>query len=322
MARVVGRVDVDHLHLSRVCGLEDSRITAYHIGFVLGPCINASGRLDTAARSLALLEADSTDGAERLAGDLFHMNASRKALTEEGTLLAMRLIEEEGLLRDRVLVVFLPDCHESLAGIIAGRIREKYYRPVFILTRGQDSAKGSGRSIEGYSMYDEMTKCSDLFRQFGGHAMAAGLSLEEEKIGEFRRRINEQCTLTEELLTPKTVIDAAVPLSYLSRKLIQEISMLEPFGKGNTRPVFARKNLRVLWPKIVGKNRNAVKMKLEEPDGFSMDAVYFGDASALMEAVRGENTLAVTYYPEINSFRGAESIQVIVTDFIVNNGKK
>ena len=308
--------------LLRVCGLEDSRITAYHIGFVLGPCINASGRLDTAARSLALLDAETSDEAEKLAGDLFNMNASRKALTEEGTELAIQMVEEKGLLKDKVLVIFLPECHESLAGIIAGRIREKYYRPAFILTRGQDSAKGSGRSIEGYSMYDEMTKCSDLFLQFGGHAMAAGLSIDEDKIGEFRRRINEQCALTEELLTPKTVIDAAVPLGYLSRKLIQEIGMLEPFGKGNTRPVFARKNLRALWPRIVGKNRNVVKMKLEEPDGFTIDAVYFGDALAFMEAVQEGSPLAVTYYPEINSYRGAESIQVIITDFVVNNDKK
>jgi len=308
--------------LLRVCGLEDSRITAYHIGFVLGPCINASGRLDTAARSLALLDADTSDEAEKLAGDLFNMNASRKALTEEGTELAIQMVEEKGLLKNKVLVIFLPECHESLAGIIAGRIREKYYRPVFILTRGQDSAKGSGRSIEGYSMYDEMTKCSDLFLQFGGHAMAAGLSIDVDKIGEFRRRINEQCALTEELLTPKTVIDAAVPLGYLSRKLIQEIGMLEPFGKGNTRPVFARKNLRALWPRIVGKNRNVVKMKLEEPDGFTIDAVYFGDALAFMEAVQEGSPLAVTYYPEINSYRGAESIQVIITDFVVNNDKK
>ena len=308
--------------LLRVCGLEDSRITAYHIGFVLGPCINASGRLDTAARSLALLDAETSDEAEKLAGDLFNMNASRKALTEEGTELAIQMVEEKGLLKDKVLVIFLPECHESLAGIIAGRIREKYYRPVFILTRGQDSAKGSGRSIEGYSMYDEMTKCSDLFLQFGGHAMAAGLSIDEDKIGEFRRRINEQCALTEELLTPKTVIDAAVPLGYISRKLIQEIGMLEPFGKGNTRPVFARKNLRALWPRIVGKNRNVVKMKLEEPDGFTIDAVYFGDALAFMEAVQEGSPLAVTYYPEINSYRGAESIQVIITDFVVNNDKK
>ena len=302
--------------LIRVCNLKDSRITAYHIGFVLGPCINAGGRLDTAERALALLCAEDQAEAERLAGDLFALNQSRKAMTEEGKQEAERQIVELGYEKDRVLVIFLPECHESLAGIIAGKIREKYYKPVFILTKGENGVKGSGRSIEAWSMYDELTKCADLLTQFGGHPMAAGLSMEEEDIDMFRNRLNEQCTLTEEDLTPKTVIDAAVPFAYLSKKLIHEISLLEPFGKGNTRPVFARKSVKVLCPRIVGKNQNVVKMKLEEENGFVMDAVLFGDADAFMERIEKQNTAAVTYYPEINVYRGIESIQAVITDYM------
>ena len=301
--------------LIRACGLEDGPVTAYHIGFVLGPCINASGRLDTAARSLALLCAGDQQEAEKLAGDLYDLNQSRKAMTEEGTLAADAMIEEQGYAEDRVLVLYLPDCHESLAGIIAGRIREKYYRPVFILTKGEKGVKGSGRSIEAYSMYDELTKCADLLTQFGGHPMAAGLSMEEENIDAFRERLNRNCTLTEEDLTPKTIIDVAVPFNYLSKKLIREIELLEPFGKGNTKPVFARKSVKVVNPRIVGKNRNVVKMKLEEENGFAMDAVLFGDCEAFMDRVGRRENVAVTYYPGINSFRGNESIQVTVTDY-------
>ena len=301
--------------LIRACGLEDREISAYHIGFVIGPCINASGRLDTAARSLALLESGDTDEAEKLAGDLYDLNVSRKAMTEEGRLEAERLIEENRMDRDKVLVIYLPECHESLAGIIAGRIREKYYKPVFVLTKGENAVKGSGRSIEAYSMYDEMNKCADLFLQFGGHPMAAGLSVSEENVDELRRRLNEECTLTEKDLTPKTVIDVAVPFSYLSKKLVGELSLLEPFGKENRKPVFAMKELRVRYPKIVGKNRNVVKMVLEDNNGFKIDSVYFGDPELFMERAKLPQPIAVTYYPEINSYNGRESLQVVVTDF-------
>lgn len=239
--------------LIRANNLEDSKITAYHIGFVLGPCINASGRLDTAARSLALLNAPTKEEAAKLAGDLTALNQSRKALTEKGKEDAIQLIETTELKNDRVLVVYLPECHESLAGIIAGRLREKYHKPAFVLTRGEKCAKGSGRSIESYSMYDELVKCADLMVQFGGHPMAAGLSIEEENIEKFREQLNQNCTLTEEDLRPKIVIDVAMPISYITKELVEQISLLEPFGKGNVKPIFAQKGLRVLDSNIIGK---------------------------------------------------------------------
>lgn len=301
--------------LIRANGLEDGPITAYHVGFVLGPCINASGRLDTAARSLALLNAKTKEEAARLAGDLTALNQSRKALTEKGKEEAIRIIETTELKNDRVLVVYLPDCHESLAGIIAGRIREKYHRPAFVLTGGETSAKGSGRSIESYSMYEELVKCADLMIQFGGHPMAAGLSIEEKNIEEFRRRLNVNCTLTDEELRPKIVIDVPMPVSYITKELVEQISLLEPFGKGNTKPVFAQKNLRVLDHSIIGKNKNVVKLKLLDPQGISVEGIYFGEAEDFVNFIREKDSISVTYYPEINRFRGRESLQIIIQNY-------
>ena len=301
--------------LIRANALEDARITAYHIGFVLGPCINASGRLDTAARSLALLNAQTKEEAAKLAGDLTALNQSRKALTEKGKEEAIQLIETTELKNDRVLVVYLPDCHESLAGIIAGRIREKYHKPAFVLTKGEKSAKGSGRSIESYSMYEELEKCADLMVQFGGHPMAAGLSIEEENIEKFRRQLNENCTLTEEDLRPKVVIDVPMPVSYITKELIEKISLLEPFGKGNTKPIFAQKGLRVLDSSIIGKNKNVVKLKLLDPQGVTMEGIYFGEAEDFANFIRQKDTISVTYYPEINRFRGRESLQIIIQNY-------
>ena len=301
--------------LIRANALEDARITAYHIGFVLGPCINASGRLDTAARSLALLNAQTKEEAAKLAGDLTALNQSRKALTEKGKEEAIQLIETTELKNDRVLVVYLPDCHESLAGIIAGRIREKYHKPAFVLTKGEKSAKGSGRSIESYSMYEELVKCADLMVQFGGHPMAAGLSIEEENIEKFRRQLNENCTLTEEDLRPKVVIDVPMPISYITKELVEQISLLEPFGKGNTKPIFAQKGLRVLDSSIIGKNKNVVKLKLLDPQGVTMEGIYFGEAEDFANFIRQKDTISVTYYPEINRFRGRESLQIIIQNY-------
>ena len=301
--------------LIRANTLEDAKITAYHIGFVLGPCINASGRLDTAARSLQLLNAQTIEEAAKLAGDLTALNQSRKALTEKGKEEAIRLIETTDLKNDRVLVVYLPDCHESLAGIIAGRLREKYHKPAFVLTRGETSAKGSGRSIESYSMYEELVKCADLMVQFGGHPMAAGLSIKEENIGAFRRQLNENCTLTEENLRPKIVIDVPMPVSYITKELVEQISLLEPFGKGNTKPVFAQKGLRVLDSSILGKNKNVVKVKLLDPQGVPMEGIYFGEAEEFAGFLKEHDTIAVTYYPEINRFRGRESLQIIIQNY-------
>ena len=214
-----------------------------------------------------------------------------------------------------MLVIFLPDCHESLAGIIAGRIREKYHKPVFVLTKGENSVKGSGRSIEAYSMYEEMVKCGDLLIQFGGHPMAAGLSIEEKNVELFRKQLNANCTLTEEELRPKIVIDVPMPVSYLSRELTEQLKILEPFGKGNTKPIFAQKGLRVLNLRIFGKNQNVAKMKLEDQTGMQMDAVYFGEAEKFADFVRQQEEISVTYYPEINVYQGRETLQVVIRNY-------
>lgn len=298
-----------------VNNLEGAEITAYHVGFVIGPCINASGRLDTAARSLELLLADNMEDAMKLADDLYDLNQSRKAMTEQGKEEAIQSIEENNLGKDRVLVVYLPDCHESLAGIIAGRIREAYNKPVFVLTKGADGVKGSGRSIEAYSMYEELVKCSDLLTQFGGHPMAAGLSMEEKNVELFRRRLNDNCTLTEQDLIPKIMIDVPMPISYLSKKLTEQLKVLEPFGKGNSKPLFAQKNLRAVGIRVLGRNRNVAKMLLIDENGIKMDAVYFGEAQEFVDFVQAHDTISVTYYPEINVFQGRENLQVVIKNY-------
>lgn len=298
-----------------VNNLEGAEITAYHVGFVIGPCINASGRLDTAARSLELLLADNMEDAMKLADDLYDLNQSRKAMTEQGKEQAIQSIEENNLGKDRVLVVYLPDCHESLAGIIAGRIREAYNKPVFVLTKGSDGVKGSGRSIEAYSMYEELVKCSDLLTQFGGHPMAAGLSMEEKNVELFRRRLNDNCTLTEQDLIPKIMIDVPMPISYLSKKLTEQLKVLEPFGKGNSKPLFAQKNLRAVGIRVFGRNRNVAKMLLIDGNGIKMDAVYFGEAQEFVDFVQAHDTISVTYYPEINVFQGRENLQVVIKNY-------
>ena len=298
-----------------VNNLEGAEITAYHVGFVIGPCINASGRLDTAARSLELLLADNMEDAMKLADDLYDLNQSRKAMTEQGKEQAIQSIEENNLGKDRVLVVYLPDCHESLAGIIAGRIREAYNKPVFVLTKGSDGVKGSGRSIEAYSMYEELVKCSDLLTQFGGHPMAAGLSMEEKNVELFRRRLNDNCTLTEQDLIPKIMIDVSMPISYLSKKLTEQLKVLEPFGKGNSKPLFAQKNLRAVGIRVLGRNRNVEKMLLIDENGIKMDAVYFGEAQEFVDFVQAHDTISVTYYPEINVFQGRENLQVVIKNY-------
>lgn len=301
--------------LIRVNNLEGAEITAYHVGFVLGPCINASGRLDTATRALALLCAEKREEAEKLAGDLYDLNQSRKAMTEQGKERAIEEIEIRGLNKDRVLVVYLSECHESLAGIIAGRIRELYHKPAFVLTKAENGVKGSGRSIEAYSMYEELVKCSDLLTQFGGHPMAAGLSMAEENIERFRKRLNENCTLSEEDLIPTVMIDVPMPISYLTETLIEELKVLEPFGKGNTKPLFAQKNLCVSKLRIFGKNRNVAKMTLTDSNGIWKDAVFFGEADEFAEFVSMHDTISVTYYPEINEYQGRRTLQVVIRNY-------
>lgn len=301
--------------LIRVNNLEGADITAYHVGFVLGPCINASGRLDTAARALELLCADNLDMAMKLADDLYDLNQSRKAMTEQGKEQAIQTIENSQMNEDRVLVVYLPECHESLAGIIAGRIREAYNKPVFVLTKSSEGVKGSGRSIEAYSMYEELVKCRDLLTQFGGHPMAAGLSMEEKNVEAFRRRLNENCTLTEQELIPKIMIDVPMPISYLTKQLTEQLKILEPFGKGNTKPLFAQKHLRAMGIRILGRNRNVAKMLLMDEYGNKMDAVYFGEASEFVTFVQTHETISVTYYPEINVYQGRETLQIVIKNY-------
>lgn len=311
--------------------IELGKIKAYHIGFVLGPCLNASGRLDTAKRALDMLLAENEYIAAEYAGDLYDLNVSRKEMTEQGVQKAVELVEQGSLKDDKVLVIYLPDCHESLAGIIAGRIRERYHRPVFLLTKSEDGVKGSGRSIESYSMYEEMTKCKELFTKFGGHPMAAGLSLPEKNVEVFRQKLNENTALTEEDLRGKIVIDVPMPLDYISKPLVEELNILEPFGKSNEKPVFADKNLRILSMGIFGKNKNVCRMQVKSQGGTALSAVYFGQVEKFLDFLQGkygqeavgramsgqggEMLVSFIYYPEINVFNGKESLQIIVKNY-------
>lgn len=301
--------------LIRVNNLEPENISPYHIGFILGPCLNASGRLDTAKRALQLLLADSREEAAVLAGDLKNLNESRKEMTAQGLEKAIEQVESTSMLEDTVLVVFLPECHESLAGIIAGRLRERYHKPSFVLTRGEEGVKGSGRSIESYSMYEKLCECKEYLTKFGGHPMAAGLSLEEENVERFRRKLNEQSGLTEEDLVEKVTIDVPMPIHYIRKNLVQELSLLEPFGKGNEKPLFAQKNLWVSQMRVFGKNRNVVKMRLTDENGYPMDGVYFGNGDEFAEEGRGKRKISIVYYPDINMYQGRESLQVIIRHY-------
>ncbi|MBS6161785.1 MAG: single-stranded-DNA-specific exonuclease RecJ [Firmicutes bacterium] len=298
--------------LIRVNNLEEKTITAYHIGFILGPCMNASGRLSTAKRALDLLLTEDEKEASILAQDLKALNDSRKDMTAKGVEQAIEMVENTELIKDRVLVIYLPDCHESLAGIIAGRIRERYTKPVFVLTKGEEGVKGSGRSIEAYHMFQEMVKCKELFTKFGGHPMAAGLSMKEEDIEELRRRLNENCTLTQEDMTEKIVIDVPMPMSYVTIPLIRQLNQLEPFGKGNTKPVFAQKNLQISQCRVFGKNRNVVKMQLKDEFGVASEGIWFGDGDVFVAKTQEKTFFDVIYYPTVNSFRGRESIEMVI----------
>lgn len=310
--------------------LTQERVLAYHIGFVLGPCINASGRLETAKIALNLfLQQDEID-AGKIAEELVELNAQRKDMTLEGVE-AARAVVEEGKAGDKVIVIYLPDVHESLAGIIAGRIREIYHKPVFVLTKAEDGVKGSGRSIEVYSMYGELCKCREYFTKFGGHPMAAGISLREENVEAFRIAINEYCELTEEDFIPKIKIDIAMPAAYPTTELVREIELLEPFGKGNVKPQFADRNLAIVRAYVVGRNQNVLKLNLKTEAGEPVTAVYFGDIETfkayysekygigeLEAAFRGQKNkvrMSVVYYPEINEYQGSESVQLIIRNY-------
>ena len=301
-------------------GIDKESLNSYHIGFVLGPCINASGRLDTAKRALKLLRVRTQKEADILAD-----------MTEEAVKLAKEQVETTDLSDDRVLVIYLPDCHESLAGIVAGRIRECYYKPVFVLTDAEDGAKGSGRSIDGYHMYEELNKCKDILTKFGGHRLAAGLSLEKENIAEFRRRLNENCTLTEEEMKEKVTIDMEMPFLCVTEELVKELELLEPFGKGNTKPIFAARGVTLLGARILGKNRNVLKIKAQDANGSVIEAMLFQnvegflknmeetygrmEVDALLQGRGGHIKIAVTYYPDINEYMGKRTPQIVITHY-------
>lgn len=304
------------LHALMQCtGVDTANLNTYHIGFVIGPCINAGGRLDTAKRALELLNASNRREAVTLAADLKELNDSRKEMTEEGVEEAVRQIESSSWKDDQVLVVYLPECHESIAGIIAGRIKERYYRPTFVLTKGETGVKGSGRSIEAYDMFAEMSRCRELFTKFGGHKLAAGLSLEEEKVEVFRKRINELADLTEEDLQMKVSIDIRLPFPYINEELIHELKILEPFGKGNGKPLFAESKLRVIQPRIFGKNRNVLKCRLEDQQGNQMEAVYFGEVEDCLRQMEKKQIMSFTYYPTVNEYMGKRTIQLTIVNY-------
>ena len=312
-------------------GIDKNSLNSYHIGFVLGPCINASGRLDTAKRALELLRAGTQKEADILAGDLKALNDSRKDMTEEAVKQAEEQVETTTISKDKVLVVYLPDCHESLAGIVAGRIRENYYKPVFVLTDTEEGVKGSGRSIDGYHMYEELNKCKELLTKFGGHRLAAGLSLPKENVGKFREMLNKKCTLTEEEMKEKVTIDMEMPFGCVTEGLVKELELLEPFGKGNTKPVFAARDVTLLGARILGKNRNVLKLQVQDVNGCRIEAMLFHHADdflgkleeqygkteveALLKGRGRQIRISMTYYPDMNEYMGKKTPQIVVTHY-------
>ena len=319
--------------LMEVCGITPEQVRAYHIGFILGPCFNAAGRLDTIVHALALLESKEYDQALALAGELWAMNEERKELTRVGTERAVELIEHATWKDEHVYLVYVKDCHESVAGIIAGRLRERYYRPVLVFTDASEEGqiKASGRSIDDYDMFTELSAFRSLFLRFGGHKMAAGLTMEKKNLEILRDGLNARCTLTQTQLMPLVMIDAAMPLGYISEEVIADLEKLEPFGRANEKPLFAQQHLSVLRLSRIGKNRNVVKMSVMGPEGIIMDALYFGDTDVFFDfleeeygrdnvaaALRGmRNTIdiGVTYYPQINEFQGKRSLQIVIQNY-------
>ena len=295
-------------------GLDITDLSAYHIGFVIGPCLNAGGRLQTAKAALRLFLSEDEAEAERLAEELKELNDIRKDMTKKGEDEAIAQVEER-YMGDKVLVVFLPDCHESLAGIIAGRVREHFHKPSIVLTRSGDMVKGSGRSIEPYHMFRELTKVRELLPKFGGHPMAAGLSIKEEDVPEFRRRLNENAVLTEEDFIPRVWIDVPMPLEYVTEGLVEELKRLEPFGHGNEKPLFAQKGLMIRSLRVLGKNRNVVKLGLVTDTGLSMDGLLFGDGDAFQKELAGKDRIDIVYYPDINEYNGNRTLQAVIRNY-------
>lgn len=300
--------------LAEKTNLDLSSITAYHIGFVIGPCLNAGGRLQTAKLALSMFLAKDEETAEELAQELKDLNDMRKDMTEHWTAEA-KVLADTQYRNDKVLVIFLPDCHESLAGIIAGRLREYCQKPAIVLTRSEEAVKGSGRSIESYHMFQKLSEVKDLMLKFGGHPMAAGLSLLEENIDEFRRELNERSGLTEEDFKAKLWIDVPMPIDYINERLVEELKILEPFGQGNEKPLFAQKQVRIRSCRVIGKNKNVVKLVLEGGSGMPMDGILFTDGIAFEEERAGRTVMDIIYYPEINEYNGNRNLQVVIRNY-------
>ena len=294
--------------------LDINNLSAYHIGFVIGPCLNAGGRLKSAKVALRMLLEQDPDRVSGLADELKELNDVRKDMTAKGETEAIEQVERF-YMSDKVLVVFLPECHESLAGIIAGRLREHFHKPSFVLTRGEQSAKGSGRSIEAYHMYQGLCEVSDLLVKFGGHPMAAGLSIEESDIDEFRRRLNENAKLTEDDFVTQIWIDVPMPFEYVNEKIVDELKGLEPFGQGNEKPLFAQKSLTIRNVRVLGKNRNVVKMNLVTNTGHPFDGLLFADGDRFLEEQTGQNTIDMIYYPDVNEYNGTRTLQAIIKNY-------
>lgn len=314
--------------LKKACGLEDKEITAYHLGFVIGPCLNASGRLDSAKKGLELLLMEDDEEAKNLAQEIVDLNDARKNMTKEGVDRAINIIDSTDINNDKILVVYIPDIHESLAGIVAGRVKEKYNKPTIILTKSEEGVKGSARSIEEYNMFEGLLACKELLDKFGGHPMAAGLSLQEDKVDELRKALNNKCELTDEDLTRKIMIDSSLPLEYLNLHLIEELNVLEPFGKGNAKPVFGVKDAKITKAMLLGKDKNVLKLKLLTNNNITIDAMIFNDLenfeSKIIEKYGNEGLdnlynksnnnipMDFTFYPSINEWNGNKSIQIVV----------
>ncbi len=303
--------------LIEVCGLKGQKLGNYHVGFILGPCLNATGRLDSAARAMELFLCTELREAVVIATDLKALNESRKELTEQGVKEAVRQMEAGEHGTDKVMVIYLPDCHESIAGIIAGRLREKYAHPFFVLTKAEEGLKGSGRSIEAYHMYEGLHGVEDLLTKYGGHKLAAGLSLEEKNLEELRRRLNADCHLTEEDFVHKILIDVPMPLSYVNMQFVESLSLLEPFGNGNKKPVFACKDVPISHVQLRGKNKNVAGFLLTDETGRKLNGIYFGEAERFYEEMQGRQSLQIVYYPDINEFRGNRSLQIVVTNYMI-----
>lgn len=320
--------------LIKETGVEDKEIGVYHIGFIIGPSINASGRLDSALKALELLLSNDLDHANLLAKELRELNEERKQMTIDGVEKIINIIENSEIKKDKILVIYEPEIHESIAGIIAGRIKEKYNRPTIVLTQGKDGVKGSGRSIEEYNMFEEISECKDLLLKFGGHPMAAGLSLEETNISQFRKKLNENTSLTDDDLISRIYIDMQLPLEYISFKLIDELKLLEPFGKGNNKPIFGEKNLKINRGFVLGANKNVLKLILENENRKIIEGIFFGDIMTFENRINeiygkgeldkiykgiGNNIkLDILFYPSVNEYNGNTNLQVTIQNYRIN----